>query len=164
MNKKMGAVLLFVLLLLFWYILSFEVSITITIVGCLVALLIVLYNFDLVFDAKEATYLTFQVTWRLLTLSYVLIWNIVKSNIQVAKIVLSKNMAMDPGFVTIKNPLKKELNQALFANAITLTPGTLTVEMNSDEIVIHSLIKEHASKLDDSQLEQAFIKLEEAGK
>lgn len=152
------------LLLLFWYVLSFQVTVTITIVGFFVSVLIVLYNYDLVFNNQEATYLTIKVIWRLLTLFFVLIFNIVKSNIQVAKIVLSKNMPIDPGFVTIKNPLKKELNQAFFANAITLTPGTLTVEMDKDHIVIHSLIKEQVHKLDDSSLEKAFIALEEAGK
>lgn len=164
MNKKVGAVLLFVLLLLFWLILSFQVTVTIAIIGCLVSYFIVIYNYDLLFGPSEASAVTFSFVKKVGILAFVLIWNIVKSNIQVAKIVLSRKMPMDPGFVTIKNPLKKELNQALFANAITLTPGTLTVEMDRNQIIIHSLIKEEGNKLDDSQLEQAFIALEEVGK
>lgn len=155
---------MFVLLLLFWYILSLQITLTITIIGFFVSVLIVFYNYDLVFSNQEATTLTLKVLWRLLTLFFVLIFNIVKSNIHVARIVLSRKMPIDPGFVTVKNPLKKELNQALFANAITLTPGTLTVEMDKDHIVIHSLIQEEVHHLDDSSLEKAFIALEEAEK
>ena len=164
MSKKYGAVLVFILLFIFWYILSFRVTITITIIGFLVSALVVFYNYDLVFNKSEATSITLRVLGRLLKLFFVLIFNIAKSNIQVAKIVLSKKMPIDPGFVTIKNPLKKDLNRALFANAITLTPGTLTVEMDEEEIVIHSLIKKQVHELDDSKLEKAFIALEEGEK
>jgi multicomponent Na+:H+ antiporter subunit E len=93
-------------------------------------------------------------------LIFVLIANIIKSNIEVAKIVLSKKMPIDPGFVTIDQKLKKELNQALYANAITLTPGTLTVDMDKDKIVVHGLLKQHVRDLEGSRLEKAFLDLE----
>ena len=164
MRKKYGAVLLFVLLFTFWIILSFRVTTTILIFGFLVSVLVVFYNYDLIFNNHEATSLTLKVIGRFLTLFFVLVYNIIKSNIQVAKIVLSKKMPIEPGFETIKNPLDKELNQTFFANAITLTPGTLTVDMDKDQIVIHSLLKGQGHSLDDSQLEKAFIALEEVGK
>ena len=164
MSKKQGAVLLFILLLIFWFVLSLQITITIAIIGFFVSVLVVFYNYDLIFNHQEATKLSLKLMGRLLTLFFVLVYNIAKSNIQVAKIVLSKKMPIDPGFVKIKNPLKKDLNRAFFANAITLTPGTLTVEMDEEEIVIHSLIKKQGSELDDSQLEQAFIALEEVEK
>ena len=56
------------------------------------------------------------------------------------------------------------MNQTFFANAITLTPGTLTVDMDKDHIVIHSLLKGQGHSLDDSQLEKAFMALEEGEK
>jgi len=161
LNKKFGAALLFVLLLTFWIVLSFQLSVTIVIIGAMASALIVWYNLDLVFNDKETTTRTVRQIGRLLRLFVVLIYNIVTSNIQVARIVLRRNMGIDPGFVSIPNPLRKELHQAFFANAITLTPGTLTVDMDADTILIHSLIKEHGHKLDDSSLEKAFVALEE---
>lgn len=161
LKKKYGAIILFILLLIFWFILSFKVDLTITIIGFFVSGMVVFLNFDLVFNNTEVSKLTFRTIKRLFVLFFVLLFNIAKSNIEVAKIVLSKKMPIDPGFVTIKNPLKRELNQALFANAITLTPGTLTVDMNDDEIVVHGLVKEQVSHLDGSSLEKAFIALEE---
>lgn len=161
MGKKQGAIILFVLLFLFWIILSFKIDLTIAVIGFLVSLMVVFFNYDLVFNNQEAMKLTFRLLYKLLRLFFVLIFNIVKSNIEVAKIVLSKNMPIDPGFETIKNPLKKELNQALFANAITLTPGTLTVEMDDEEIVVHGLVKNSVKDIDGSSLEKAFMALEE---
>ena len=122
--------------------------------------LVVFYNYDLIFNEHEATSLSLRLIWRLSKLLFILIYNIAKSNIEVAKIVLSKKMPIDPGFVTIKNPLKKDLNQAFYANAITLTPGTLTVDMDQEHIVVHGLIKEQVHLLEGSDLEKAFIALE----
>jgi len=161
LTKKHGVIILFILLLAFWFVLSFKIDLTIAAIGFMVSSLVVLFNYDLVFNNTEATKLTFRTIKRFIVLFFVLIYNIAISNIEVAKIVLSKKMPIDPGFVTIKNPLKKELNQALFANAITLTPGTLTVDMNEEEIIIHGLVKESVKALDGSSLERAFMALEE---
>ena len=160
LKKKFGVIILFILLLLFWFALSFRIDLTIAIIGLLVSLVVCLLNYDLGFNHSEVTKLTFKFLYRIFILFFVLIFNIAKSNIEVAKIVLSKKMPIDPGFVKIKNPLKKELNQALFANAITLTPGTLTVDMNHDEIIIHGLVKDSVKNIDTSSLEKAFIALE----
>ncbi len=160
MKKSYGAILLFVLLMIFWLILSFEVTLEIAIIGFIASILVVLFNYDLVFNHQEITKVTFRTTYKFMVLIVILIYNIIISNIEVAKIVLSRKMPIDPGFVTIKQKLKKELNQALYANAITLTPGTLTVDMNDEEIVVHGLLKQHVRDLEGSRMEKAFLDLE----
>ncbi|MFA7560794.1 MAG: Na+/H+ antiporter subunit E [Candidatus Izemoplasmatales bacterium] len=160
MNKRIGALTLFFLILIFWIILSFKIDLTITIIGFLVSTMIVFFNYDLVFNQAEVSKLSLRLIGNFFVLIAVLLFNVAKSNIEVAKIVLSKKMPIDPGFVKIKNPLNKELNQAFFANAITLTPGTLTVDMNDEEIVVHGLVKKHVYDLDNSSLEKTFLKLE----
>lgn len=153
-----------ILLLLFWFILSFEVNLYIAIIGLLVSLMVVFFNYDLIFNKNEITKLTIRTIMRFFVLIFILLYNIVVSNIEVAKIVLSKKMPIDPGFVTIKNKLNKEFNQALYANSITLTPGTLTVDMNHDEIVVHGLLRQHVKDLEGSRLEKAFLDLEKVKK
>lgn len=122
--------------------------------------MVVFFNYDLIFNNQEITKLSIRTITRFFVLLFILLINIIKSNVEVARIVLSKKMPIDPGFVKIKQKLKKELNQALFANAITLTPGTLTVDMSHEEIVVHGLIKENVKHLDGSRLEKAFLDLE----
>jgi len=164
LKKTYGGILLFILLLAFWFVLSFEVSLYIAIIGFAVSLMVVIFNYDLIFNKAEITKLTIRTIFSFFVLIFILLYNIVVSNIEVAKIVLSKKMPIDPGFVTIKNKLNKELNQALYANAITLTPGTLTVDMNHDEIVVHGLLRQHVKDLEGSRMEKAFLDLERVKK
>lgn len=160
LKKTYGAVLLFILLFVFWIVLSFEINIYIAVIGFLTSALVVFFNYDLIFNKMEISKLSIRTMMHFFVLIFVLIANIIKSNIEVAKIVLSKKMPIDPGFVTIEQKLKKELNQALYANAITLTPGTLTVDMDKDKIVVHGLLKQHVRDLEGSRLEKAFLDLE----
>ena len=163
MTKKHGAVFLYLLLFSFWLILSTKLDLVIIITGLLASLLVVFYNYDLVFNPMEATRLTLRTVKRLIVLFFVLILNIVKSNIEVAKIVLSPKMKIDPGFVSIRQPLKKELNQAFYANAITLTPGTLSIDCSKSEIIVHGLIQSEVKLIEGSSLEKVFINLENEG-
>lgn len=78
------------------------------------------------------------------TLSY-FVWlgkEIVKANVQVVKAVLSPDMEVSPTMVRVPSRPKTELGKTMFGNSITLTPGTVTVEMSEDEILVHALLTE----------------------
>jgi len=60
-----------------------------------------------------------------------------KSNIDVALRVLSPGLQMKPGIVKIKTRLESDIARVLLANSITLTPGTMTVEIKGDTLYIH---------------------------
>ena len=160
MKRRQGAVVLFMLLFIFWVVLSSKITLIQLIVGFFASLLVVFYNCDLVFNDLEATKITFKFIGRLIHLFIVLLIEIVKSNIHVMMIVLSPKMKINPGFKKIKQPLKKEFNQALFANAITLTPGTLTVDMDDEYILVHGLEMEHIDDIKKSNMQKAFERLE----
>lgn len=162
MNKsnKNSVILLYLALLVFWIVLASRIGLAELIVGAVAVLLVVAYSLDLVFTKHEATKLTLKTLIRFFVLLVTLIKEMIIANLHVAKIVLSPSLPVDPGFVKIKQPLKKELNQALFGNAITLTPGTLTVDLNKDEIVIHALKVEYAHAIENGPIQKAFIRLE----
>ncbi len=65
------------------------------------------------------------------------IWKLIQANIQMARIVLSPSLPIQPGFVVIQTDLKKDIAKLSLANAITLTPGTLSIDVNDDELLIH---------------------------
>lgn len=67
---------------------------------------------------------------------------IVKANVQVVKAVLSPEMEISPTLVKIPSRPKTEMGKTMFGNSITLTPGTVTVEMSEDEILVHALLEE----------------------
>jgi multicomponent Na+:H+ antiporter subunit E len=60
-----------------------------------------------------------------------------KANLDVALRVLSPGLALKPGIVKIRTSLKSDLARTFLANSITLTPGTMTVEIEDDVLYIH---------------------------
>jgi len=67
----------------------------------------------------------------------VLIKQLVLSNIQIASRVLRKDMNLSPAIVAVKTDLTSEWKKLLLANSITLTPGTLTLDVKEDMLYIH---------------------------
>jgi len=67
----------------------------------------------------------------------VLFWEIIKANIDVALRVLNPALPIKPGIVEIKTSLKSDAAKVALANSITLTPGTLTLDIIGDKLFIH---------------------------
>ena len=58
---------------------------------------------------------------------------LIKANVDVARRALSPRLPIAPGIVKVPVELKSEYAQAMLANSITLTPGTITMDMAEDE-------------------------------
>ncbi|MFQ5477476.1 MAG: Na+/H+ antiporter subunit E [Candidatus Binatia bacterium] len=69
------------------------------------------------------------------------LWELVLSNLQVARIVLSPTISIRPGIVAYTTQLRSDLGVTMLANLITLTPGTLTLEVSEDRstLFVHTL-------------------------
>jgi len=68
---------------------------------------------------------------------YILFKNILISNLQIAKRTLSKDMKLAPAIIKVKTNLQSDWKKLLLANSITLTPGTLTLDIKDDTLFIH---------------------------
>ncbi|WP_256298981.1 monovalent cation/H+ antiporter subunit E [Haloarchaeobius salinus] len=68
-----------------------------------------------------------------------LLWEIAKANVQLARIVLHPKLPIEPELVEYEVAVWSDLAVATLANSITLTPGTLTVSVTKNDLVIHSL-------------------------
>src|SRR5262245_40366904 len=73
-----------------------------------------------------------------------LIGQIIRANLSVVARVLGAG-GIDPAIVRIRTNARTDLGRALFANAITLTPGTVTVDVNGERVVVHALVAKNAS-------------------
>ncbi len=67
----------------------------------------------------------------------VLFWEIIKANFDVAYRVIHPKMPIKPGIVVIKTSLKSDIAKMILANSITLTPGTFTLDIIGDKLLIH---------------------------
>ncbi|MFO7866216.1 MAG: Na+/H+ antiporter subunit E [Candidatus Aminicenantes bacterium] len=68
-----------------------------------------------------------------------LLWQIVISSIQVAMVVLHPRKSADPALVRFRTKLATTASRVILANSITLTPGTLTVELDDEVFFVHAL-------------------------
>ncbi len=68
---------------------------------------------------------------------FVFLWEMVKANVDVAKRVVQPKIPLNPGIVEVPTQLKSNPAKLALANSITLTPGTLTVDIIEDKLYIH---------------------------
>lgn len=67
----------------------------------------------------------------------VFLWELVKANFNVLRIVFTPRIDIHPGIVEIKTRLKSPTGRLVLANSITLTPGTLVVDIVDDSLFVH---------------------------
>lgn len=87
--------------------------------------------------ARRTVFLSPRRLLFLLAFVLYLAWAIVKSNLQMATIVVRPVLAIRPGIVRVRTRLQSPLGRLVLANSITLTPGTLTVEVDGEDLFIH---------------------------
>ena len=93
---------------------------------------------------------------------FVLLVEIVKSSFAVIKIVFSKKLDIQPQIVFFDVPLKSEFLRTILANSITLTPGTITVDLDENHFCIHALDYTLADGIEDSVFVHLLMKMEES--
>ena len=92
---------------------------------------------------------------------YYLIKEIVFSNITVSRMILTRKEEMEPVIVHVRTRLKSETARVILANSITLTPGTITVSLTDDKLLVHCLDKSLSEGMEDSVFVRLLQKMEE---
>lgn len=92
-----------------------------------------------------------------------LVAEIIKANLYVAWIILCPNMKkrINPKMIGVKPMQKTDIGRFIFANSITLTPGTVSVRVAGEEILVHSLTDPSSDGLDDGDMNKRVRHLEE---
>jgi multicomponent Na+:H+ antiporter subunit E len=136
MSRARDTAVLFLTLLLFWIMLMGEITSQTVSVGALASLLIALLfrNGLSFFTEFRATPQAFVAGVRYFGYFFK---ELVTSNIKLAAIVLSPSLPIKPGIVKVRTRLKTRMGRMMLANSITLTPGTLTVELDGEWIYVH---------------------------
>ena len=89
-----------------------------------------------------------------------LIREIIKANLVVCRMILTRKEVMEPVIVKVHTNLKTETARVILANSITLTPGTITVSLVDQELLVHCLDKSLAEGMEDSEFVRLLEKLE----
>jgi multicomponent Na+:H+ antiporter subunit E len=86
---------------------------------------------------------------------------ILLSNIAVAKVILDPRLPIHPRILRVTASQKTQVGQVIYANSITLTPGTVTLDVRDDQFLVHSLTKESAEGLLSGEMDARVAHLEE---
>jgi multicomponent Na+:H+ antiporter subunit E len=95
-------------------------------------------------------------------LAYVpwLLWEIVKANIDVPRRILDPRLPISPTIIKVRAGQRHDITRVIYANSITLTPGTVSVDTDGDEITIHALTEEAARAVETGDMNRRVSRLE----
>lgn len=168
-----NTIIQFFLLLGVWLLLSGHYDFTHITMGVISCLLVVVLHLRLrkyffyeeeMSEAAEKAKGTAPVRLRFLrVLFYVpwLIWQIVVASLQVAAVVLNPKMPVDPSLLRFKTKLPGISARVILGNSITLTPGTITIQIEDDEFLVHALMDASYTGIVDGSLPGEVAKLYE---
>jgi multicomponent Na+:H+ antiporter subunit E len=126
----------FLIIFILWLLLTWSLAPQELIVGAALALLLSLLLHDIFLRGSQKLAQPSRYVWFLFYLP-VFFYYVVRANLDVAYRVLHPDMPIRPGIVKVRTTLKSEMGRTFLANSITLTPGTLTVDIVGDHLYIH---------------------------
>ena len=89
-----------------------------------------------------------------------LFWEIVKANVDIARIIIKKEMPINPTLIRTPASQKTEIGQVAYANSITLTPGTISIAVGEGMIDVHALTNEAAEEVQTGRMDARACQME----
>ena len=151
---------MYLLLFLFWILINGKINLELTIFGLVICFFVYWFaclflGFSFKKDLKIMKNIGLFAAYLVLTLI-----EVVKSNLNIITLILSKKTP-EPEIVHFDVPLKSKFLRVVFANSITLTPGTITINVTANEYIVHALRPEYIKGIEDSILLKLLLKMEE---
>lgn len=125
------------------------------VVSCLVVVLIA-HRMDVIDREGHPIHLG----WRIVIYWFWLALEIVKANIDVARRILDPKLPIHPVLIRLQTSQNSELGHVIYANSITLTPGTVSVQVEAGEILVHAIAKEPAEALRQGDMDRRVSAVE----
>jgi multicomponent Na+:H+ antiporter subunit E len=158
MNKPYARVLiLFVLLIAAWVLWSGYLKPLLLGLGALSCVLTVWIVRRMGYFDDET--FAFHYDWRLLGFWAWLGREVVISSVEVARVVLRRRIDVEPKVVNVDGSGLEPVDLALLGNSITLTPGTLTLDVNEGRLLVHALTPEGAAALQRGEMQRRVAAL-----
>lgn len=132
----MKAVLLFIVMVGIWLLLTLNVTPPNIAVGVVSAFVVTLFFAKYSLKADKKQFHIQRYVWALIY-GFIFLWECIKANIDVMYRVIHPKMPVKPGIVKVKSSLKTDIGKVFLANSITMTPGTITVDIIDDYFYVH---------------------------
>ncbi len=147
------------ILYIFWLLISWSLNWVNLILGFTFALFVAIFMAPEIIKKEERPPF-FARGFFFLRFVLILIREIFKANIQVVQIVLSPRLMITPQFVEVKQVMRYPVTQVLWGNSITLTPGTLTLDVDDEKILVHFLTEDMVAHFPENPVGKALVEFE----
>jgi multicomponent Na+:H+ antiporter subunit E len=145
----------------FWLVLSGHYEPLILFFGVLSCLLVTYLAWRM--DREDRYIFHIRLTWRLLAYILWLIKEIFRANVAVTRIILDPKLPISPIMVPFRARMKTDLYRVIYANSITLTPGTITTGTEGDVLRIHALTWHDVDGREEDEMEERVCAMEPGG-
>ena len=154
----------FVILYIFWFVLSGRLDPKNIVMGIVVAALVTFLTHEFIYNPLSTktglgTKYLFACAFRIILYFPWLVLAIIKANLQVAGILIKPRMHIDPVLLQFETKLSKRISLVTLANSITITPGTITVELENGKYIVHSLVRECAGDLETGLMQNKVARI-----
>lgn len=155
---------MYIIFYLFWVVMNGKITLEIMLIGLFVAALLYLFickfmGWSIRKDINAIRYIGFGICY-----AVVLIVEIIKANIATIGMIYTAKSERVPVLIRFDTDLQSELARVILANSITLTPGTITVEVDNNHFVVHALDESFAEGISESIFVKLLRKAERIGK
>lgn len=154
----MRALSLVVFLFAFWLLLSGYFVPFLLVMGLATAIAVALLGYRM--DLVDHEGYPVRLSWRLIFYWPWLFKEIALSAWNVARIIVSPRLPISPTLVRAKTSQQTAVGVVTYANSITLTPGTISVDVKRDEILVHALTREAAAGLLEGEMDRRVTRFE----
>ncbi len=151
---------MYIILFLLWLVFNARITIEIVIFGLIIAAAVYAFLCKFMdFSIKKDMNMVKKAGLFFLYI-VLLIWEIIKANQATIRLILSNRYEIEPVIIRFKTSLKTNTAKVLLANSITLTPGTITAEIDQDELVVHCLDKDFSTGMNEGKIVKLLEKME----
>jgi multicomponent Na+:H+ antiporter subunit E len=151
--EKLRTIIAASLIFLFWFMLSGHTEVLLIVLGIASTLLSVFLSKRMNIIDRESY--PFSLGMHLLRYYLFLARKIVLANLDVIKRIIKPGQTISPQVIKLPASKHTDLSKVIYANSITLSPGTVTLELAGDEIKVHTLSKEGAAELKTGRMADA---------
>jgi len=152
---------MYLLYFLLWVIFNGNFTLEICLFGIVIAAVVFAFTCRFMDYSIEQEIKNIRKTGKFLRYVCVLLMEIAKANFTVIHMILSEREEIEPVLVRFHSDMKTQAGRAFLANAITLTPGTITVQLEESDYVVHCLDESLAEGMEDSVFVELLADLEQ---
>lgn len=152
---------MFVIFFVLWVIFNASFTLEIAIFGVIISALLLLFCVKFADYSMHKEKRLYAGIFKIIKYVIKLVIEVIKSNFAVMHLIRTQKEEIKPMLVEFDLPLTEDTTQALMANTITLTPGTITVELENGRYLVHCLDEDFAEGIETSDFVELIKSMED---